>query len=54
MPTFKGNNSAAVAVMYSGDDGTPTKVTFTPTQLGLNHGSGYIVSEVFSGEKIGT
>jgi hypothetical protein len=54
MPTFKGNHSAAVAVLYSGDDGTPTKVTFTPEKLGLSHASGYIVSEVFSGEKLGT
>jgi hypothetical protein len=26
MPTFEDNKSAAVAVMYYGDDGTPTKV----------------------------
>jgi hypothetical protein len=54
MPTYKGNNSAAVAVLYSGDEGTPAKVSFTPEKLGLTHASGYIVSEVFSGEKIGT
>ena len=54
MPTFKGNHSAAVAVMYSGDDGTPAKVSFTPEKLGLQHPAGYIVSEVFDGEKIGT
>ena len=54
MPTYKGNNSAAVAVLYSGDDGTPAKVSFTPEKLGLGHTAGYIVSEVFSGEKIGT
>ncbi len=53
MPTYKGNNSAAVAVLYSGDDGTPSKVSFTPQKLGLNHTSGYIVSEAFSGETIG-
>lgn len=54
MPTYKGNNSAAVAVLYSGDEGTPSKVSFTPEKLGLTHASGYIVSEVFSGEKMGT
>jgi len=54
MPTFQDSRSAAVAVMYSGDDGTPAKVSFTPSNLGLEHPSGYIVSEVFDGEKIGT
>ena len=38
MPTFNGENSAAVAIMNRGD-ATPTKVTFTPSQLGLKDNS---------------
>ena len=48
MPSFYGNMSAAVAVMNRGVYGTPTKVTFTPSSLGLTHPGGYTVREVFS------
>ena len=54
MPIYHGNRSAAVAVMFSGDDGTPKKVTLTPKNLGLTHPGGYIVSEVFEGKILET
>ena len=54
MPTFHGVNSAAVAVMFWGTDGTPRKVSFTPNQFNLTHASGYVVSEAFTGAYVGT
>jgi len=33
-PVKNDQKSAAVAVLNTGDDGTPEKVTFTPEQLG--------------------
>lgn len=53
MPTFNGENSAAVAIMNRGDS-TPTKVTFTPSEIGLNHAGGYIVKEVFENANMGS
>jgi alpha-N-acetylgalactosaminidase len=53
-PTYFGNTSAAVAVMYRGTYGTPVEVSFQPEQLGLTHEGGYIVSEVFDGAPLGT
>lgn len=54
MPSYMGNYSAAVAVMYRGTFGTPKEVSFTPQQLGLAHEGGYIVSEVFDDAPMGT
>ena len=54
MPTFNGNMSAAVAIMNSGEDGTPAKVTFTPSSLGLTHPGGYIVKEAFENTNMGS
>ena len=48
MPIFYGNMSAAVAVMNRGVYGTPTKVKFTPSSLGLTHPGGYTVRDVFT------
>ena len=53
MPTFNGENSAAVAIMNRGDS-TPTKVMFTPSEIGLNHAGGYIVKEVFENANMGS
>ena len=54
MPTFNGSMSAAVALMYRSDDGTPIKVTFTPRSIGLIHSGGYIVKEVFESSNMGS
>jgi hypothetical protein len=54
MPSFQGNYSAAVAVMYRGTSGTPARVSFTPKQIGLEHSGGYSVAEVFDGANLGS
>ena len=48
MPIYEGNMSAAVAIMNRGNQGTPTKVTFTPRSLGLTYPEGYDVKEAFT------
>ena len=53
MPTFGTEMSAAIAIMSRGES-TPTKVTFTPSDLGLNHAGGYLVKEVFEGTNMGS
>ena len=53
MPTFNNEMSAAVAIMNRGSS-TPTKVTFTPSSLGLNHAGGYMVKEVFENTNMGS
>ena len=54
MPTFKGNMSAAVAIMNRAQWQGPTKVTFTPRSLNLTHPGGYMVKEVFENSNMGT
>ena len=53
MPTFGNEMSAAVAIMNRGES-TPTKITFTPSDLGLNHAGGYLVKEVFDNTNMGS
>ena len=54
MPMSAGNTSAAVAVLYMGDDGTPAKVSLNAKMLGLEHSAGYAVREVFEGIPLGS
>ena len=53
MPLFKGQASAAVAVIYHEPYGTPSRITFTPKQLGLNNTGGYAVKEIFDDVDLG-
>lgn len=45
--------SAAVAFLYTGQSGGPTKAVVTMATLGLNMTSGYDVTEVFDGKDLG-
>ncbi len=54
MPTYRNSTSAAVAVMYRGNQGTPAKVSFRPDRLGLDYAGGYRVTDVFTGENLGS
>lgn len=54
MPIVAGNTSAAVAILFKGDDGTPAKVSLNAHMLGLEHSAGYAVQEVFLSKPIGT
>jgi hypothetical protein len=54
MPIYHGNKSAAVSILYRGNDGTPVKVSFKPKDYGLNHEGGYMVSDVFTGQNLGS
>ena len=53
MPTFYGNMSAAIAIMNNRTDGTPQKVSFAPSSIGLTHPAGYSVTEAFSNTFLG-
>ena len=54
MPTYHGNFSAAVAITYRGNDGTPVEVSFKPAQYGLDYVGGYRVIDLFTGENLGS
>ena len=54
MPISAGNTSAAVAIIYKGNDGTPARVSLNAGMLGLEHSAGYAVQEVFLGMPLGT
>lgn len=47
MPSFKGNMSAAVALLNTYEMGSGYLATFTPKSIGLEHANGYAVTEVF-------
>jgi len=47
MPTFKGNMSAAVALVNVYELGSGYLATFTPKSIGLEHSLGYTVTDVF-------
>ena len=47
MPTYKGNTSAAVALVNTWDMASGYLITFTPRSIGLDHSNGYALFEVF-------
>ena len=53
MPTFGDKTSVAVAFLNKWTQGTPLKVSFKLTDLGLDHATGYRASDVFTGQDLG-
>jgi len=54
MPVFGDKNSVAVAFLNKWTAGTPLKVSFKLTELGLDHPGGYRASDVFTSKDLGS
>jgi len=54
MPVYTDKTSVAVAFLNKWTDGTPLKVSFKMTELGMDHPGGYRASEVFTGKDLGS
>jgi len=56
LPTSNGAASQAVAVVYRGTFGTPTKVSFSPSSIGatMNGATSFEVIDVFDNTSLGT
>eukprot|EP00092_Neocalanus_flemingeri_P054073 GFUD01063669.1.p1 GENE.GFUD01063669.1~~GFUD01063669.1.p1 ORF type:complete len:463 (-),score=122.22 GFUD01063669.1:352-1665(-) len=54
-PIYKGKYSHAVVIFNRwADGGVPLKVSFTPSFLGIADGRAYVVSDIYSGQVLGT
>ena len=53
MPVFGDKTSVAVAFLNKWTAGTPLKVSFKLTDLGMDHPGGYRATDVFSGKDLG-
>jgi len=53
LPSYKGKNSVAVGFLNWGTAGTPVRVTLKLQELGLDHPSGYIATDIFGGKSLG-
>jgi len=54
MPQYKEKTSVAVAFLNRWTEGTPLKVNFTLTSLGLDHPAGYQAVNIVTGENFGS
>ena len=53
MINFKGKYSVAIGFLNRWTSGTPIRVSFALSELGLNHPSGYSAIDIFSGKPLG-
>ena len=53
MINFKGKYSVAIGFLNRWTSGTPIRVSFALSELGLNHPSGYSAFDIFSGKPLG-